>query len=80
MGVEEVEFKGGPADGLSERIEADDFTPGVQIGKLGGLHRISAKDLGCAWRAEHVSPQMTWVTPRTLDQRPHVRWINQSAG
>jgi len=59
MGMEVVGFKGGPADGLSERLEVFDFRPGVQIGRLGGIYRISGKNLGCTWQAEHVSPQMT---------------------
>src|SRR4051794_16687902 len=56
MGIEAVEFTGGPADGFTHRFETDYFRPGIEIGNLGGIYRITRKALGCAWQAMYVPP------------------------
>lgn len=58
MGMEAVEFRGGPADGRSERLEADGLEPGSEIGILGGTYRVEGKALGAAWQAVY-SPQIS---------------------
>ena len=59
MGIEAVEFTGGPADGGSVRLEADDFGPGVNICHAGSVYQLTGKAIGCAWRAVHVGTEIT---------------------
>ena len=59
MGIEAVEFTGGPADGLTQRFQTDYFKPGIEIGNLGGIYRITRKALGCAWQAVYVTPDVS---------------------
>ncbi len=59
MGIEVVEFRSGPADGGTERLEADDFEPGVKISHAGSFYQLTGKAIGCAWRAVHVGTEVT---------------------
>ena len=59
MGIEAVEFRGGPADGGTPRLEADDFGPGVKISHAGSVYQLTGKAIGCAWRAVHVGTEVT---------------------
>ena len=60
-----MEFIGGPADGLSVRVEAKDLKPDAQIDILGGTYRMALeKDLGCEWRAVYVTAPTEPAAPR----------------
>lgn len=55
--MEAVDFKGGPADGRTERVEAEGLEPGGEIGILGGTYRILGKARGAAWQAVYITPE-----------------------
>ena len=55
MGIEAVEFSGGPADGHSQRMEAEPLEPGAELDISGAIYRIEGKVLGHAWRAVYVT-------------------------
>ena len=59
MGMEAVEFRGGPFDGLNQRFKASHFRPGLRLYLAGAEYELERKTRGCAWQAVHVSKDVS---------------------